>query len=44
MPGDPKECREHAENCRDIAAAAISPMAKARFDACQNMDPVRQRP
>jgi hypothetical protein len=32
MPGDPKECRQHAQNCRDIAAAAMSAMAKARFE------------
>ena len=32
MPGDPKECREHAKNCRDMAEAAVSPMAKARFE------------
>ena len=32
MPGDPKECREHAKNCRAMADAAVSPMAKARFE------------
>ena len=32
MPGDPKECREHAKNCRSMADAAVSPMAKARFE------------
>jgi hypothetical protein len=32
MPGDPNECREHAKNCRDMAEAAVSPLAKARFE------------
>jgi hypothetical protein len=32
MPGDPKECREHAKNCQELADAAPSPMAKARFE------------
>ena len=31
MPGDPKECREHAKNCLRMAAEAPSPLAKARF-------------
>ena len=32
MPGDPKECREHAKNCREMAAATSSPLAKAQFE------------
>ena len=32
MPGDPKQCRENAEHCRDMAEAAVSPMAKAQFE------------
>jgi hypothetical protein len=32
MPGDPKECREHAENCRKMAEAAPSPFHRARFE------------
>jgi hypothetical protein len=32
MPGDPNECREHAKRCQEMAEAAPSPMAKARFE------------
>ena len=32
MPGDPKECREHAKNCLAMADAAVSPLAKAQFE------------
>jgi hypothetical protein len=32
MPGDPEECRKHATNCRDMAEATVSPLAKARFE------------
>jgi hypothetical protein len=31
MPGDPKECRLHAANCRKLAEAATSPDAKEHF-------------
>ena len=31
MPGDPKECREHAKCCLRLAAEAPSSLAKARF-------------
>jgi hypothetical protein len=31
MPGDPKACREHASNCRTLAAHATNPSAKATF-------------
>lgn len=32
MPGDPKECREHAKRCLELAASSSSPLAKARFE------------
>jgi len=33
MPGDPKECREHAKRCLDLASEApISSLARARFE------------
>ena len=31
MPGDPKECREHALRCLELAKAASSPQVKAKF-------------
>ena len=31
MPGDPKECREHAKNCWALAAAASQPDLKSHF-------------
>jgi len=31
MPGDPKECRRHAEQCRKLAAAADTQQLKATF-------------
>jgi hypothetical protein len=31
MPGDPKECREHASNCRILAAQATTPSTRATF-------------
>jgi hypothetical protein len=31
MPGDPKECREHAKCCLELAAAAASPMVRDNF-------------
>ena len=31
MPGDPKECREHARCCLGHAAAASSPLVKDNF-------------
>jgi len=31
MPGDPKECRRHAERCRKLAAAADTQQLKATF-------------
>jgi hypothetical protein len=32
MPGDPKECREHASNCLRLAAEARSPSHKEHFE------------
>jgi hypothetical protein len=32
MPGDPKQCREHAKTCLRLAAESQSPLAKARFE------------
>jgi len=31
MPGDPKECREHALHCLELAKTASSPQVKAKF-------------
>jgi hypothetical protein len=31
MPGDPKECRQHAAHCYVLAAQATSPSAKETF-------------
>ena len=31
MPGDPKECRQHALNCVQLAKTAVSPEARDRF-------------
>jgi hypothetical protein len=31
MPGDPKECRRHAEQCRKLAVAAGTQQLKATF-------------
>ena len=31
MPGDPKECRQHALNCVQLAKTAKSPEARDRF-------------
>jgi hypothetical protein len=32
MPGDPKECREHAKNCFRLAAEAPNEVGKRRFE------------
>jgi hypothetical protein len=32
MPSDPKECREHAKNCLELASTAASALARARFE------------
>ena len=31
MPGDPKECRQHALNCAQFARAASTPEARDHF-------------
>jgi hypothetical protein len=31
MPGDPRECRQHALHCLELARKASSPEAKAKF-------------
>jgi len=31
MPGNPKECRQHALNCVQLAKTAQSPEARGRF-------------
>jgi hypothetical protein len=31
MPGDPKECRQHAANCRRLAENATTPEAREHF-------------
>ncbi len=39
VPGDPKECREHAKCCLPMAAAASSPMVRDQFpQPCANVD------
>jgi hypothetical protein len=32
MPGDPKECREHAKHCLKLADEARLPFHEARFE------------
>jgi hypothetical protein len=31
MPGDPKECREHAARCAELAVQARTPQLRATF-------------
>ena len=31
MPGDPKECREHARRCAELASSATTPDAREQF-------------
>jgi hypothetical protein len=31
MPGDPKECRQHAARCAELAVAARTPELRVRF-------------
>jgi hypothetical protein len=33
MPGDPKECREHAANCKRLAKEATTPGAREHFSS-----------
>ena len=35
MPGDPKECREHAKRCAELAKAATTPEARDQFLSLQ---------
>jgi hypothetical protein len=35
MPGDPKECREHARRCAELARTAASPEAREHFTSLQ---------
>lgn len=32
MPGDPKECRNHAAHCADLALSSSSSLARERFE------------
>ena len=32
MPGDPKECRDHAKTCLRMASEAKTPQAKLTFE------------
>jgi hypothetical protein len=32
MPGDPKECREHAKNCSRLASEAKTEQARETFE------------
>jgi hypothetical protein len=35
MPGDPKECREHARRCAEFAKFATTPEAREQFLSLQ---------
>ena len=35
MPGDPKECRQHAERCAELARLASTPEGRDTFLALQ---------
>ena len=35
MPGDPKECRQHARRCAELASVATTPEAREQFLALQ---------
>ncbi len=35
MPGDPKECREHARRCAELAKVATTPEARDQFLSLQ---------
>ena len=35
MPGDPKECREHAKRCAELAKVATTPEARDQFLSLQ---------
>lgn len=34
MPGDPKECREHAKRCWALAGETKSPVVKESLEEC----------
>jgi hypothetical protein len=36
MPGDPKECRQHALTCARLAQTSASPQARERFASLAN--------
>ena len=36
MPGDPKECRQHALTCARLAQTLASPQARERFASLAN--------
>jgi hypothetical protein len=36
MPGDPKECRQHALTCVRLAQTSASPQARERFASLAN--------
>ena len=35
MPGDPKECRQHARRCAELASIATTPEAREQFLSLQ---------
>ena len=35
MPGDPKQCRQHAERCAELARLASTPEARDQFLSLQ---------
>ena len=35
MPGDPKECRQHARRCAELASVATTPEAREQFLSLQ---------
>jgi hypothetical protein len=35
MPGDPKECRQHARRCAELASAATTQEAREQFLSLQ---------
>jgi hypothetical protein len=35
MPGDPKECRQHARRCAELASAATTAEAREQFLSLQ---------
>jgi ribosome-binding factor A len=35
MPGDPKECRQHARRCAELASIATTPEARDQFLSLQ---------